>query len=136
MDQNQTRDADPAEEAYYVQVPWEYKLLRHSWQRICVGTFFTAVHTFILVAPLISARKNSDGSTRRIPTWNLPAAVLTVYAFGAIWAMFLAVFSPRMTFHTSGRANDLDQFVKYSARRWIVEYPTVRSIFGSVCFLL
>ena len=128
MDQYQTRDSDLPGECYF-QVPWEYQLLKQHWKRFCVGVFFVVMHLFILVAPIISPRKATDGSLRRIPTTNFLAAVLPVYAFGALWGVFLVIFSPRMEYHTSTP----DVFVKYSARRWEIDWPLVSSVFDSVC---
>ncbi|OWP00042.1 hypothetical protein B2J93_8613 [Marssonina coronariae] len=97
---------------------WHYKMLRHDLVRGACAVFFIAVHGFLVVLPMVPSRL-ANGAVRRIPSWELPAVVLPVFAAGAFAGFLITIFATHMEFRTG--ANQLQ--IPYAARRWLIQFP-------------
>lgn len=118
MDDNQTSVAD--EPTADVQENFTYNFFKKRRWRSAVAVSFILINLFLVIVPFISTN-NPDGTRRRIPTWILPLIVLPMYILGALAAVFIMAFSPKLEFKGSnGRTPET--FVPYNNRKWIMQY--------------
>ena len=120
MNENETEHLDPVGHSY--DVPWDYKLLRRRWLRICIALFFICVNSYLLIVPFVRIKGQAHRNIS-IPSWKIPAATLPVYAIGAIAGIVILIISSRATFLTSIGPEE-DNFRSYGARRWHMEFPS------------
>lgn len=138
MNANQTVDADAmADEVtdrdLYNRRGWQYKVLTRRDFRYSIVGFLLLSNLFLVVMPFIPT-KHPDGQPRRIPTWILPAAVLPVYAAGALAGLTAVIICSEMTFWNTlvelGEGNPRRRRLEWVApesRRWKLLYPEVRA---------
>lgn len=127
MDDNQTNVADQPsadEPTGDVQEIFTYNFFKNRVWRSIVAVSFILVNLFLVIIPFIST-DNPDGSRRRIPTWILPLIVLPMYILGALAAVFIIAFTPKLEFKGShGRTPDT--FVPYNNRKWVMQYAGLK----------
>lgn len=122
MDENQTSIADEA--STDVQEDFTYNFFENKLWKWTVALSFIAINCFLVLVPCISTN-NTDGTPRKIPTWILPLLVLPTYLLGALAAVFIIGWAPRLEFKGSNGPTD-SSFVPYNSRRWIVQYRKLK----------
>ena len=127
MDQYETRTADPPNDQD--DAKWSYQVLKRPSTRYAAVAFLTIVNIF-LIALTFKPTKNSDFSSRYIPSWAVPVTVLSAYAVGALVALYIIFFVRDLRFKQS-RGKSIwgppNEFVGYNNRRWIIGYPELRN---------
>jgi hypothetical protein len=67
-----------------------------AWKWI-VALSFIAINGFLTIVPCITTT-NTDGTVRRVPTWLLPVVVLPMCLLGALTAVSIMAWKPRLEF--------------------------------------
>ncbi|KAL2822905.1 amino acid permease-domain-containing protein [Aspergillus granulosus] len=129
MNQYETKSADPRGGTGFT-VPWRYQVLKRPRYRYTAVLFFTLVNVFLIVVPFVPS-DNPDGTHRDTPSWVQPVVVTALYAVGAGVALYVIAFVEGLrfrgsNFHISNSSN-LNDYVPYNERRWIVNYSKGKS---------
>ncbi|KAI9800576.1 MAG: hypothetical protein M1833_003234 [Piccolia ochrophora] len=135
MERNQTSVIDP--ERYDTGPEWDWRILSWKPLRFSCLTLLVLGNLFIIVLPFVPS-PYTDGSPRRIPTWRLPATIMTVFAGAALIGVVAVTVSSRMEFQntTANKWNELgrpfDLYVKPGSRLWKLEYPKLTDLRNSL----